>query len=157
MTSPDTPIPGSTPGHDAALDAFFSEAATAVEPGTEDAALGRPGELEHEQFSGPRFVRVVVMAAWGVSLALASTLRWGHTRFAAPGVARWTLAFGALVCLAAAVWISTRVREAYLPPDDEDPEFVELRAGFRERFVVGPGDMTWALLTLAPLMVLWLF
>lgn len=150
--------PGSQGGSpEAAFDAFFTGIDTAASGTEVDEVLGRPGELEHEQFSGPRFVRLVVVAVWGVSLLVASTIRWGHTRFAAPGVPRWTLGFGAAVCLAAAAWISTKVREPYLPPEDGDSELVELRAGFRDRFVVGPGDMTWALLTLAPLLVLWLF
>lgn len=160
MTLPHEQRLGGVEGSDdAALDAFFDQGERGLADSAVDAVLGRPGELEHEQFSGQRFLRVVVVAAWGVALLAGGTVAWGHTRFAAPGAPRWTLAAGGFVCLAAAAWLSTKLREPYLPGPhvpggDEDGELVELRAGFRDRFVVGPADMAWALVTLAPLLVL---
>lgn len=146
MTAAIPPGPGRD---DAALDAFFAQPDADL-----DAALGRPGELEHEQFSGPRFLRVVVVALWGIALLAGATVAWAHTRFAAPGVPRWTLAAGGAVCLGVAVWLSTTVRVSYMPAEADDPDLVELRTGFRDRFVVGPADVAWALVALAPLMVL---
>lgn len=137
---------------ESALDAFFQPGDVDSAESGVDEVLGRPGELEHEQFSGPRFLRVVVVAAWGVGLLAAATLSWERTRFAAPGAPRWTLALGGLVCLAVAAWLATTVRVPYMPARDEDSELVELKAGFRDHFVVGPTDMAWALLTLAPLL-----
>ncbi|MBX7160263.1 MAG: hypothetical protein K1X95_08225 [Acidimicrobiia bacterium] len=152
MTVPHAPGPDRD---EMALDAFFDQGdADAVADADLDAVLGRPGELEHDQFSGPRFLRVVVVAVWGVALLLAATVAWGHTRFAAPGAPRWAIAAGGAVCVGVAAWLATAVRVPYMPPAGEDPEFVELRAGFRERFVVGPADVTWALVALSPLMVL---
>lgn len=152
MTPSPEPIAGPA---DAAIDAFFDQGVAAAADVEVDTVLGRPGELEHEQFSGPRFLRVVVVAVWGIALLGGATVSWGHVRFAAPGVPRWTLVAGASVCVAVAVWLATKVREPYMPTvGDADADLVELSAGFRERFVVSPADMVWALLTLAPLLVL---
>lgn len=149
------PIPSGPGSEDAALDAFFTQpAGSAATDADLDAALGRPGELEHDQFSGPRFLRAVVVALWGVGLLAAATVAWGHTRFAAPGAPRWTLVAGGVVCVAVAGWLSTTVRVPYMPPAAEAPDLVELSAGFRDRFVVGPADVAWALAALSPLMVL---